>query len=272
MMKTDNSEFLSQEQLLEVLHVIETVGIMILFDFSKRGLDTRNKVIRNFIARANLTLKSISELWKIGAYQDCWVLFRCILDRLFHLYDLVQKNSFEDFEAWSLIEQYEQAYSAQSDLHFRHSLTDEFLEHQNNLKSRYHKLKQTSISYKRPRPKEIARNMDLMFLYKFGYDFASTQIHPMANDGEEAFLRQIGDHKHSRHMDHRSVLRNSCLVHVLLIQDGLIASERRWIGIIARLLREILSFLESGNENYKLTFVKLGKLGPGLQLSSEKPK
>ena len=58
---------------------------MLLFSFAKHECDTKNRILRNFIARTDVMLKGIFSLWEAGDVQDCWIIHRCLLERLFQL-------------------------------------------------------------------------------------------------------------------------------------------------------------------------------------------
>ncbi|HEX8684547.1 MAG TPA: hypothetical protein VF707_19675, partial [Ardenticatenaceae bacterium] len=99
------------------------------------------------------------------------------------------------------------------------------------------------------------------FLYKFGYDYASTHVHPMANDGEEDFLRVTGL-AGDPDIDQRVLLHNSILIQLLLIQQGLNASELQWRALVYDFLDHGVEFLESGSKRYGLTVFKIVGQGP----------
>ena len=42
--------------------------------------------------------------------------------------------------------------------------------------------------WQRPKAEEVAKQLNMRFLYRFGYDFGSTHVHPMANDGQQDFF------------------------------------------------------------------------------------
>ncbi len=42
---------------------------------------------------------------------------------------------------------------------------------------------------RRAKAAAIAKDMVMQFLYQYGYDYAFTHVHPMANDDQDDFLR-----------------------------------------------------------------------------------
>ena len=95
---------LTFEQYREAAEAMHVLAGMLLFEFARHA-DTevrRDQIVRNFIARADTIVRGIVRLWEMDDRADCWILHRALLDRLFHLYDLNQKNQFDVFDDWSL--------------------------------------------------------------------------------------------------------------------------------------------------------------------------
>ena len=89
MRKVETKEYQTFEAYKEFEEVFRAFGQMVLFAMAQFPATTRDTIIRNFIARALVMLRGVFQLWEIEDYQDCWVLHRCMLDRLFHLNDLI---------------------------------------------------------------------------------------------------------------------------------------------------------------------------------------
>ena len=90
---------------------------MLLFELARHGEAalTRDLIVRNFIARADTMVRDIFRLWEIEDYGDCWIIHRALLDRLFHLHNLNDKDQFDLFDDWSFKMQYEAANRLPSD-------------------------------------------------------------------------------------------------------------------------------------------------------------
>ncbi len=163
---------------------------ILLFEFARHNETppARDLIARNFIARADTMVRGIFQLWEIKDYSDCWVVHRCLLDRLFHLHALNENDQFDLFEDWSFKMQYEAANRLRSDLDLKgqlEGLVDNLTAEQ---KARYQRLVNNPPDWRRPKAEDVAKAMDLTFLYKYGYHFASQYVHPMANDGQEDFF------------------------------------------------------------------------------------
>ena len=244
-------------ELIKTLHAFTGIILYALLDDDAR---LRDRIIRSFIARGMTCLESIETLWWMQHFQDCYSLYRCLLDRLFHLHVLDRDDSFGHFDNWCFLEQSKRANYARSHSQFRertevHSFTDAE-------KRRYKELVEALVPrWHRPDPRAVAKDMGLEVLYHLGYAYASQHVHPMANDGEEDFER-ITMLRTEPRFDQRSALSNSILVQLLLTQRGLNSSSFAWRRMLHTFLDECLSFLRTGSLTYQITFLKIASAGP----------
>jgi len=245
----------------ETIDVLGQYTTQILVSFSNHSESLRDVIIRNLIARGITSLTSILSLWKVGHFQDCWILHRALLDRLFHLAALNEDNSFEAFNNWSFVQNYDIKNKVLSDKKIRNKVPKETLSFTKSEKKRYAEIKQENIVWARRKPEEIAKNiLNLPFLYNYGYDYASTQVHPMADDGEGDYSRLI-ENKPWPTGDHIAVIHNSILIQSLLTQNGLNASTLHWRRIVYDFLSQCNHSLELGNNVYLETWNKLQNAG-----------
>ena len=257
------------EEAIKILGVFST---MVLFGFAGQPPETRDKIIRNFIARSIVTLRGILELWKIDAYADCWVLHRCIVDRLFHLKSLAKDKAFEVFDDWCFKRQFEYMNKVKSDREFGNRVGPAFFKDMERHKARYATLSKRKIDWGRPDAETVAKYAGLDFLYKYGYDHASTYVHPMANDGEQEFHRLTKLAEPRECGDNRLVINNSCLAVLMLIQEGLNISNFKWRRVVFDFLGDYLAFLQNGSRDYVVSFCKIGLLGPNAELCKKTDK
>lgn len=252
--------YLPQQEYDEAIEELCMYGTVILYSFGTHSTETQDVIIRNFIARGMTALQSILLLWKMGHYQDCWSLYRSLIDRLFHLRALAESGDFLLFDDWSFVKQYEYRNRAKSDPDFKDTLNPELIRETREEKERYQEIKKLAPKWKRPRPQTVAKEMGCEFLYKFGYDYASALVHPMANDGAEDFRRLTGLAEYDKQMDRRMILNNSCLILVLLIQEGLNSGTLRWRRVVYDFLEHFMHRLASGSEQHRVTFIKFIKM------------
>ncbi len=251
---------------------IETFRVycgVVLLSFAKHGQGLRETIARNFVARGMSCTQSIFAVWKAGSEQDAWILHRSLLDRLLHLHHLGETDGFSGFEEYSFLSMYEARHQLLSDPDMRSKAPPSLKELQKSNKARYDEIAAKQSRWHRPKP-EVAKKMDLGFLYRFGYDYASTHVHPMAGDGEADFTTLISP-PHALTPPDATVVRNSILVQSMLVQEALNVSRMRWRAIVYDFLDQIRVFLETGDPQFHVTFYKIGRAGPDFQLCEPPP-
>lgn len=264
----DHSDSESFSQALETLRIF--CG-MILLDFSRHSSGgLRDEIIRGFIARGMTCTDSIFNVWQHSSDEDAWTLHRALLDRLFHLHYLAEKNTFEAFEEYTFLKNYEARRKLLSEKEmlnkFSKKQISDFKELLKSQEPRYAKVKGQRPCWHRPNAEEVAKSMGLGFLYRYGYDYASRYVHPMADEGETDFNRLISK-EDSNLLPDPTVIRNSLLAQSMLIQEGLNASTMKWRAIVYDYLDQLRTFL-GGRDNieYRLTFYKMGSNWPNFTL------
>lgn len=251
---------LTGEQYKEAQDSLHVLAGMLLFEFARQGSGVRDLIAQNFIARADTLAGSVFHLWEIKDYGGCWILHRALLDRLFHLHVLNKENQFEVFDDWSFKMQYEAANRVRSDPAMRDRRAEVVEEPTPEQKARYQRLVRDPPKWRKPRAEEVAKDMDLSFLYRYGYDFASKHVHPMANDGQEDFYRITGLKPSPDFGDQRVVLNNTVLIASMTLQEALNASTLSWRRVVYDSLAEILIFLGCGRAECFVPLVKAGKM------------
>ncbi len=260
MPKFDPEHYLSAEAYGEAAGVFHAISGIILFEFAREGQGKRDVIIRNFIARTDVMVRSVLRLWELKDYQDCWILHRCLLDRLFHLYHLNRHDQFEEFEAWSFMEQFNAMKRVRSDPEFSGARKSRLFELAPEQKKRALALAKKLPYWRRPKAEDVARDMDMRFLYRIGYDYASTHIHPMANDGHQDFFIITKLEPAPEFPDQRSVLSNTLLVGTMIMQEGLNASTLSWRTLVYDFLDDLRGLLDTGKGDYRISFVKVSRL------------
>ena len=260
MKAADEKHYLPEQEYDEAIEELCMCATVILYSFGTHSTETRDLIIRSFIARGTTALKSILLLWKTDHYHDCWILYRSLVDRLFHLRALADNDDFLLFDDWSFVKQYEYRNRAKSDPDFKDTLNTELVKETLEEKERYQEIKKLPPKWKRPLPEEVANKMGLGFLYKYAYDYASAHVHPMANDGDEDFGRLTGLTKRDMPPDRRVILNNSCLILVLLIQEGLNTGTLQWRRVVYDFLDHFMHRLAGESEQYRVALFKFIKM------------
>lgn len=257
------NQHLSSQQYSENAQSLHVLCGMILLEFARNNeyAALRDAISRNFIARADVMVRGIFQLWEIEDYSDCWAIHRALLDRLFHLHSLNESDQFQAFEDWSFKMQYEAANRVRSDTgltdHDKKSVLDELTIEQ---KERYKRVVAARPLWKRPKAEDVAKAMDLTFLYRYGYDFASQYVHPMANDGQEDFFNITRLEPRPNFPEWSIVLSNSILAASLVVQESLNASSLLWHEAVYNAVEGIRKFLVSGSLEHHLPVAVVGEM------------
>jgi len=262
-MANSSDQRLSFEQYTQAAEALHVLAGILLFEFIRRDqvAAARDQIARNFIARADTMVRGIVRLWELGDQTDCWILYRALLDRLFHLNDLNHKDGFDVFNDWSFKLLYEAAGRLRSDPSLKGQIDGLVEELTDERKSRYHRLVKDPPDWRRPRAEDAAKGMGVMFLYRYGYDFASRYVHPMANDGQDDFytitrLEQRPDVPSGGIV----VLSNSILVATMIMQEALNASSLLWMAVVYDAIGGVREFLLSAAPEHHLALAKICKL------------
>jgi hypothetical protein len=248
------------ERAAEALHILVPI---LLLEFARYADSDsiRNEMARNFIARADMTVHSVFRLWEARDYTNCWILHRGLIDRLFHLDDICQNDGFQAFDDWSFKQLYDATERLRSDP-FIAGQADGLLQRATEKqKDRYRRLVANPPIWRRPKAKDVAKRMDLGFLYSYGYDYASRFVHPMANDGE-------GDFREMMKMAHQSdptqgqivVLSNSVLIATMILQAALNASSLSWMAVVFDAIEGIRTFLCDAAPEHHIPLSKVALL------------
>jgi hypothetical protein len=253
-------EYQSIEAYRHAADTLYAVSGMVLFCFARNECDTKNTIIRNFVARSAMTLKSVFALWDIGDFQAAWIIHRALVDRMFHLHSISVNDEFSDFDDWSFFEQYKAQNRVKSDTEFRHEAVGWVYELSAEQRRRVKELSENKPIWRRPKAEKVAGEMGMEFLYKYGYDFASMHVHPMANDGQQDFYTVTKLEPSPRFPSHISALSNTILTSSMILQEALNYSSFRWRKALWDYIDEVRRFLDNGDLSYQLLFVKLARV------------
>ncbi|MBV1884598.1 MAG: hypothetical protein KUG82_23365 [Pseudomonadales bacterium] len=243
----------------KVVESFDVVTKTILLSFAKHECDTKNQILHNFLARTNMMLQAILSLWELGDTQDCWVIHRCMLDRLFHLNDISESNSYIEFEKWSFLQQYKANNKVASDQDFRDKSEVDSITPTQLQKERYAELSKRGNNWRRPKAEKVAKKMNMSFFYKYGYDFGSTHVHPMADDGQEDFYNITGLEPRPKFPDQSMVFSNSVVVATMIAQDVLNYSNLNWAAVTYNYLERVRESMN--DENYMEYEVDVARIG-----------
>jgi hypothetical protein len=263
------------ESLSQAVRMCKVYCGIILLSLAQYSQGLRDKIIGNFIARGMICTESIFLIWQQGGEQDAWILHRSLLDRLFHLHNLVEHNFFSAFEEYSFMRAYEARQKLLADKEMRNKFSASQIKGLKQLlksqEARYQQLKGKLPIWHRPKAEDDAKSMNLGFLYHFGYDYASRYVHPTAEDGEIDFVRLTSPANHESLPD-ATVVRNSILVQSMLIREALNATSVQWRTIIYDFINQLQKFLKGDKDlKFQETFYKIGNAWPAVDFCEPRP-
>ena len=211
----------------------------VLTAYAECSCKTKDRIIRDFIARSVSAMNGMIQLWLAEDYHDCWLIYRAILDRLFYLESLGRDDKFNIFDDWSFVKRYHYKQKCIKDQKLIWKLDSIHFVISDQDRERYKSIRKAGISWKTPKAFEVASSMNLDILYHYGYDFASMYVHPLAKSGEEAYLRLTGQPIGESFDDQITVIHNSCMITNLIIGQGLFFSKLEWRSGILGFVEDI---------------------------------
>ena len=143
----------------------------------------------------------------------------------------------------------------------RTELKKEFFKPSDQKKARYKELKEQGVNWSRPDIEKEFKKKDLYFIYKFGYDYASSHVHPMANDGMIEYFNLIPNPPREivEHAKHQSQLitKNSTLVASLIVNECLNNSALKWRAVVFNFIDSFRKAINDLENEFELDFAKM---------------
>lgn len=244
----------------EIIEKIEVVNKWLLLKLADKVETKKDIYLRNSIAKGISLLKSIDLLYRQKAYNEGWILYRSLVDRLVYIYYLTENDNFNTFEEWSYIKTYEYRNNARADEKFKNVLKNPVFDVKNDESNKYRDLKRKKTEWNKPIPKTILKNKGIDFLYKFGYDYASMHTHPMANDGEFEFYSLTGLEPNPYKNFYQEILiTDSILVNTLIQQEILNYLDFKFRGLVYSFLEETRKKINNETNEFDFKLYQLLK-------------
>ena len=153
---------------------------------------------------------------------------------------------------------------ARADERFRRVLNDKNFTITSEDSNRYRYLKRKNIKWVKPDPMNILKSKGLDFLYKFGYNFASRQTHPISTDGEYEFYFLTGlEPNPYKSFDNMILVKNAILITTMIQQEILNFLSFDFRAIIYNFLEQIQKQINGIETYHDFTFYKILKLIEG---------
>lgn len=249
---------------VEAYEAIRNFYVMALAHFAAATPNTfKNRILRNFIASAISRLDSILRLFEANNYDDCWILHRALVDRYVHLRSLVRKNDFDEFERWSFQRRFRDADTALNNPQVAAQFGPELMKQARELRrtNQTRMNQEPQSNWRRPSAKQELSGQTLSPLFIGGYNFASTKVHPMDDDGKDDFARLVmrTPNPQARTIE---VIHNSFVVFMLTINEWFKSEEVLWRSFVESFYMQLLEFLETGTKDYVATCATALQLDP----------
>ena len=214
--------------------------------------------LRNSIAKNISLVKSIELLSENKQFNEGWILFRSLVDRLVYIYYLRENSNYQDFKDWTYLKTYESIHNARADELTHNVRNNPLFNLDKEDKAKHKELKEKKINWNKPRPQNVLKKEDLNLIYKFGYDYASMRTHPMYNDGDEEFHNITGlkPNPYEKY-NHDELLPNSILLSTMILQETLNSYDFKFITLIYNLLDELRKEIRMNDNNSLEKFVAL---------------
>ncbi|ENG5983668.1 DUF5677 domain-containing protein [Vibrio sp. 1641] len=253
--------FRTIEEYTDIKEALVTMCGLFLFEFAKESnLETKDIMLRNFLAKSIMSLKGVFALWNIQNYQDCWAIYRAQMDRLFHLEHIATRDEFQLFDEWSIYKQAQANNLAKSDKRFPLEQTSQVYSFDSSYADKVKSVLKSQPKWGRPKAEKVAKEMGMDFLYKFGYDLASMHVHPMSNDGQQDYFTITGIEPSVEFPSQISVVHNSILTTTMIAQNVFNYSSLGWRSILWDFIEQIRDAINTGDKNYMVTYLKVAEL------------
>jgi hypothetical protein len=246
---------------IQTIEKIENIDKWLLVKLATDATSKKDIYLRNSIAKSTTLLKSIYQVYSNDLYNEGWILFRALLDRLVYIYYLKDTNKFDEFEEWTFINKYEHTSNARSDERFKKVLVNNNFKINKEQTKIYYEYKKKNTKFVIPDAETVLKSKGLDFLYKFGYSFASGQTHPMSNDGEYEFYLLTGlEPNPYKTFDNKVLMNNSILIKTLIQNEIYNYLSCRFRGIMYSFLDQVQHYINGDKTDIDETYLEILKL------------
>lgn len=109
--------------------------------------------------------------------------------------------------------------------------------------------------------KKSSKKKKLYFLYKFGYDYASTHVHPMANDGMVEYFRMVKNPPptvvSNFNYQTLTIMKNSALISSLTANSCLNFSSFKWRTLVFNFIESFRQAMNDQPNEFELNFHRM---------------
>ncbi|WP_026838874.1 DUF5677 domain-containing protein [Gillisia sp. JM1] len=240
-----------KKELIELVDSYKRITRFVILIFENDKSETKQIILRNFIAKSHSLLNSISILISENQEGEAMALYRLLIERYFYLEYLEQKNKYQEFKDWSYIKTFESRNNTRSKSEFNDSMTKDYLKDSPEQIRKYQDLKKKNIDWIEPKLEKFAKELNLSFLYSMGYDLGSSFIHPRADEGYWDALRIVNNDQ-SIEFRKLNILKNSVLIANSILIYATNKSSIDFGRFLNLYCNSIFAYLNEGKEFPKL--------------------
>lgn len=194
----------------------------------------KEKLSLVLLARTVRQLQAIDALVQSTFVSDGWILYRSLLERYLLFRHLCKTGEFGVFDDWCFKERYEHLNKIKSIREFKGKPEMRDRRFREKDTTRYQRARddQHVKQWRRPDMENIARELEMKFLYDAGYDWASGYVHPTSQDGSEDYWILMGRECDEISDESEVLLRNAPLITVLHLQHFMNEPEYHWRRVL----------------------------------------
>jgi hypothetical protein len=229
-------------------------------DRRKTEEEALHEVALKFLSRSIIQLTSISTLVRLDLVSDATALHRSMIERFLLFEELAYRAEFKLFAERCFLDLCKQDQRILSDPNIRDKSNVTARKFTPSRRRLYEEVDKDEAvrSWKRPRPEDVARRLDLKFLYDGGFDYASTHVHPNPFDGSSDYFRLVYPQREPTPSSlSATTLRNSQLACLLLNQTVMNVLPIRWRSFYFDLFSSLLDHLGASPAEYKDKLAKI---------------
>jgi len=242
----------------EIIEKTVFVNRYILLKIAGKDQNRRDYYLRNSLAKATTLIISIDLLYSQGLISEGWSLYRNLIDRLIYIYYLMDNDLFEIFESTTKINVYEYNNTVKADELMVKKIKDDIFNATKDQANDYKNEKNKKLKFIKPDPKSVLKGKHLDFVYKYGYDYASSRVHPNFDDGLFEFhsLTGLKPNPYNR-FDNSLLIQDSILIYSVLSKEIMSGLSQNFRAIVYTFFTDSSKYYLDEKNNFLDSFQKI---------------
>jgi hypothetical protein len=255
-LQSENRPMLSLQQMKAMKESLSQLVNYIIVELMAKADNKKVQLFMYSLARAVVQIDSIFTLYEKGYGSDSLILFRTQIERLLTLHYVIDNDSINEYDDYSFVQNFEARNNVKSDSKRNETLNQEFWRESKSRIERYQRLKKKGKFWERPKAyqlEEISKNHGIHELYKYGYNNASGEVHPLASDGfEELSLVSGIKPKNHQELDSRPIINNALVVFLAIVDLAIDEMGYGWRMEVFNFLKSYQQSIREGISKYEM--------------------